>query len=143
MNKVNILIDKLLLGIFMLKIDIKLNIFCLVLWQLTIDKKLSRVAQTSICLNLGSVTNTTNITTICHLLLCSFTPDTPENCHLNVKIDIFSKKLTKIVFFSKKLAMAKNDNFCQSFSKNVNFLTFKWQFSGGSDSHRLVLDHTI
>jgi len=54
-------------------------------------------------------------------------------------LTFFSKKLTKIVFFSTKLPLAilltKNDNFCQ-FKKKCqvfgNFFTVKCQFSGGS-----------
>ena len=57
-----------------------------------------------------------------------------KNCQ---KLDIFSKKLTKIVIFFNKIAngnfVEKNDNFCQIKKKVfVNFLTFKCQFSGGS-----------
>ena len=56
------------------------------------------------------------------------------------KLTFFSKKLPKIfIFFKIKLPWQffwKNENFwkkCQVFG---NFLTVKWQFSGGSDTHQ-------
>ena len=57
------------------------------------------------------------------------TADPPENCHLTVKklqknLTFFSKKLTKIDIFFNKIAID-------------NFLTVKWQFSGGS-GHKKV-----
>ena len=52
--------------------------------------------------------------------------DLPENCHLTVK------KLPKTGRFFKKI-----DKNCHLKKKKFqvfgNFLTFKWQFSGGSD----------
>ena len=48
-----------------------------------------------------------------------------KNCQ---KLDIFSKKLTKIVIFCQFFFDKKGQVF-------GNFLTFKWQFSGESDSH--------
>ena len=56
-----------------------------------------------------------------------FTADPPENCHLTVKklpkTDIFSKKNCQnfLLFFWKKWKLL------------ANFLTVKWQFSGGSE----------
>jgi len=52
------------------------------------------------------------------------------------------KKLPKIVFFSKKLTFLFNcEKFGNFFWKKmtifVNFLTFKCQFSGGSDTHHM------
>ena len=82
-------------------------------------------------------------------------PDPPENCHLTVKkncqkLDIFSKKNAKIfLFFSKKLPLAiflKKKNLGQFFLKKCqvfgNFLTVKWQFSGGSGM-RWYLQHQL
>ena len=57
------------------------------------------------------------------------------------KLDIFSKKLPRIVFKKNYQCQffGKNVNFWQFFEKKSqvfgNFLTFKWQFSGGSDSY--------
>ena len=55
------------------------------------------------------------------------------------KIDISFKKIDKIVIFQQNCHWQfcwKNDNFWQFFWKECqvfgNFLTFKWQFSGGS-----------
>ena len=77
--------------------------------------------------------------------------DPPENCQLNVKIidknlTFFSKKLTKIFIFFNKIAngnfVEKNENFCQFFWKKClvfgNFLTVKWQFSGGSGRYSAI-----
>ena len=52
--------------------------------------------------------------------------------------------MTKIVNFFNKIAngnfVEKNDNFCQFLKKKcqvfVNFLTVKWQFSGGSATYQ-------
>jgi len=62
-----------------------------------------------------------------------WSPDPPENCHLNVK-----KNCQKLHFFSKKLPKIsiyfwKNEIFW------LFFLTFKWQFSVGSACHFTLL----
>jgi len=44
------------------------------------------------------------------------------------KLDIFFKKI--VLFFPKKIAKGK---FLKQMTIFGNFLTFKWQFSGGSD----------
>jgi len=61
--------------------------------------------------------------------------DPPENCHLNVKnsqkkLAIFFKKIAKNVYFSPK-----NCHWQLVWKKMIilgNFLTLKWQFSGGT-----------
>jgi len=66
------------------------------------------------------------------ILIVKCKADPPQNCHLTVK------KLPGTYFFFKKIAKncQKNDNFCQFKKKKSqvfgNFLTVKWQFSGGS-----------
>ena len=56
-----------------------------------------------------------------------------KNCQ---KLDIFSKKLTKIVNIFNKIAndnfVEKNDNLKKKLQVFGNFLTVKWYFSGGS-----------
>ena len=65
----------------------------------------------------------------------------PFDCQKIAKnLTFFQKKLPKIFIFFKKIANGNffffNENFWQFFWKKCkifgNFLTFKWQFSGGS-----------
>ena len=91
-------------------------------------------------------------------------PDPLENCHLNVKSAKNFKKIAKNFlknskklpwailkkknifgnFFEKNLAKCgnsknkKNQVFGNFFDKNVKFLTFKLQFSVGTDWHKFV-----
>ena len=70
-----------------------------------------------------------------------YTPDPPENCHLNVKkmaknfflIDknclFFQKNCQSQIFLKKRKFLAIFLKKCQVFG---NFLTVKWQFSGVS-----------
>ena len=74
--------------------------------------------------------------------------DPPQNCHLNVKKlpkTCLFFKLPKIIIFFKTIA---NGNFCEKmiifgkffFKCQVfgNFLTFNWQFSGGSGWGKII-----
>ena len=76
--------------------------------------------------------------------LHDYISDPPENCHLTFKkfpkLDFFfQQNWQKVSFFQQNCQWQfcwKNDTFCQFFWKKCqvfgNFLTFKWQFSGGS-----------
>ena len=61
--------------------------------------------------------------------------DPPENCHLNVKI---CQDLTFFFNCQKQHFLVEKKRHCLAFFKWQvfgNFLTFKWQFSGGSASN--------
>ena len=60
-------------------------------------------------------------------------PDPWENCHLNVK-----KLPKKLYIFFKKIDKKWQilSIFLKKFQAFGNFLTFKWQFFGGSDQHK-------
>ena len=87
---------------------------------------------------------------VLYIYLYYLKPHPPENCQLNVKncekkLDIL-KKLPKIFMFFKKNAknvhffnfVEKKTIFVNVFAKKCqvfgNFLTVKWQFSGGSET---------
>ena len=54
------------------------------------------------------------------------------------KFSFFSKKLPMAIFLKKMEIFGKFFEKCQVF---VNFLTFKWQFSGGSDWYHNNIKH--
>ena len=79
---------------------------------------------------------------LCHWMLLHAWPSgkLPFDCQKIAKnLTFFPKNCQKFSFFSQKLPLAiffeKNDNFWLFFWKSEsfgNFLTVKWQFSGGS-----------
>ena len=104
--------------------------------------KVSQNGSQNWCLNVSRLTHSAPIwhTLGPHQNLLWLGADPKENCHLTVKKlskTWHSKKLTKIVIFSTLAILLKKWQFlsilflkkCQVFG---NFLTFKWQFSGGS-----------
>ena len=71
------------------------------------------------------------------LHVCHLSSDLLENWHLNVK-KLPLKKLPKNCYFIQKLLLEKKTIFGSFFLKKKtfgNFLTIKFQFSGGSCSH--------
>ena len=71
------------------------------------------------------------------LHVCHLSSDLLENWHLNVK-KLPLKKITKKLLFYSKIAFGEKRQFLAVFLKKKtfgNFLTIKFQFSGGSCSH--------
>ena len=81
---------------------------------------------------------------LCALTLRKIAIWLSKNCQ---KLDIFSKKIARNFHFFQKIAnsnfVEKNENFWQFFAEKCqvfgNFLTVKWQFSGGAGHNQIEL----